>query len=217
MHPSSRFHSNKKTFVRINNAIRAKEVLVIDSTGKSLGVLPIQEAQQRAQQQGLDLVEVSPHAHPPVCKILDYGKFKYSLSKKEKDSKKGATKLKEIQLHVNINEHDFLIKLKQAEAFMAKGMKVKFNLFLRGREITHQDLALNLMNRLIKELAHVGQTDQEPKLAGRNISLTFTPLPANKRLLKYNLPEPETTRIREENREKQKEKENTSKEGNKDA
>jgi translation initiation factor IF-3 len=195
VHPSSRFqHNNKKPFVRINNAIRAKEVLVIDSTGKSLGVLPIHEAQLRAQQQGLDLVEVSPQANPPVCKILDYGKYKYSLSKKEKDSKKGATKLKEIQLHVNINEHDFLIKLKQAEAFMAKGMKVKFNLFLRGREITHQDLALNLMKRLIQDLAHIGQTDQEPKLAGRNISLTFIPLPANKRLLKYNLSEVETNK-----------------------
>lgn len=195
MHPSSRFqHNNKKPFVRINNAIRAKEVLVIDSTGKSLGVLPIHEAQLRAQQQGLDLVEVSPQANPPVCKILDYGKYKYSLSKKEKDSKKGATKLKEIQLHVNINEHDFLIKLKQAEAFMAKGMKVKFNLFLRGREITHQDLALNLMKRLIQDLAHIGQTDQEPKLTGRNISLTFIPLPANKRLLKYNLSEVETNK-----------------------
>ncbi|KIE58091.1 translation initiation factor IF-3 [Methylacidiphilum kamchatkense Kam1] len=195
MHPSSRFqHNNKKPFVRINNAIRAREVLVIDSTGKSLGVLPIHEAQQRAQQQGLDLVEVSPHANPPVCKILDYGKYKYSLSKKEKDSKKGATKLKEIQLHVNINEHDFLIKLKQAESFMAKGMKVKFNLFLRGREITHQDLALNLMKRLIQDLAHIGQTDQEPKLTGRNISLTFIPLPANKRLLKYNLSEVEANK-----------------------
>jgi len=195
VHPSSRFqHNNKKPFVRINNAIRAKEVLVIDSTGKSLGVLPIHEAQLRAQQQGLDLVEVSPQANPPVCKILDYGKYKYSLSKKEKDSKKGATKLKEIQLHVNINEHDFLIKLKQAEAFMAKGMKVKFNLFLRGREITHQDLALNLMKRLIQDLAHIGQTDQEPKLTGRNISLTFIPLPANKRLLKYNLSEVETNK-----------------------
>ena len=135
-----------KSFIRANNKIRAREVLVIvDSDSKSLGVMGLAEAMTEARKRGLDLVEVNPAANPPVCKILDYGKFS-TTSKKEKDTKKNssATKLKELNFHMNIDEHDYGVKMRHAEEFMWKGMKVKLQVKFRGREMMHQDIGMNL-------------------------------------------------------------------------
>ncbi|VVM05680.1 Translation initiation factor IF-3 [Methylacidimicrobium cyclopophantes] len=174
--------------VRINQFIRAPEVFVIDPDGKPLGVMSAGEAQAAARARMLDLVEVAPNAKPPVCKILDYGKYKYEQAKKEKDSKKGSvgtSKLKELQLHLNIDAHDYQIKLKQAEGFLLKGMKVRFNLLLRGRENIHKELAVDLMRRVREDLGHVATADQEIKPIGRSIVLMLLPLPAQKRTHKY--------------------------------
>ena len=161
---------------------------MIDSDGKPLGVMSAGEAQAAARGRMLDLVEVAPNAKPPVCKILDYGKYKYEQAKKEKDSKKGSSgtsKLKELQLHLNIDAHDYQIKLKQAEGFLLKGMKVRLNLLLRGRENIHKELAVDLMKRVRDDLGHAGTADQEIKPIGRSIVLMLLPLPAQKRTHKY--------------------------------
>jgi len=172
---------------RANNFIRAREVYVIGPDGKPLGNMPTTDALVQAKRYGLDLVEISPNANPPVCKITDYGKLRYEQAKKEKDSKKNAvaSKVKEMQFHLNIDPHDYGIKLRQAEGFMWKGMKVKFSLFLRGRENLHKDLAELLMRRCRADLLHVGVADQEPKLVGKSISMMLAPLPLQKRTRRF--------------------------------
>jgi translation initiation factor IF-3 len=139
------------------------------------------EAMTEARKLGLDLVEVNPAANPPVFKILDYGKYLYNLSKKEKDTKKNssATKLKELNFHMNIDEHDYGVKMRHAEEFMWKGMKVKLGLKFRGREMMHQDIGMNL-------ISEIGVADTEPKLVGKSINLMLSPLPVRKRVRKFS-------------------------------
>jgi translation initiation factor IF-3 len=151
------------------------------------------EAMTEARKRGLDLVEVNPAANPPVCKILDYGKYLYNLAKKEKDTRKNATatKLKELTFHMNIAEHDYEMKMRHAEEFMWKGMKVKLQLKFRGREMMHQDIGMNLVRRMKSDLAHIGVADTEPKLIGRNVNLMLSPLPARKRVRKFSVSEDE--------------------------
>jgi len=147
------------------------------------------EALDLAKQAGLDLLEVSPNARPPVCRILDYGKYQYEQSKREKDSKKAqsASKLKEVKFRVRIEEHDYITKLRRAEDFLNHGSKLKITLMFRGREMQHQDLGFDVVNRAIKDLSHIGQADNPPKLVGRNITMTMSPLPTSKRQpLKFN-------------------------------
>ena len=146
------------------------------------------EAMTEARKLGLDLVEVNPAANPPVCKILDYGKHLYNLSKKEKDTKKNssASKLKELNFHMNIDEHDYGVKMRHAEEFMWKGMKVKMGLKLRGREMMHQDLAMNLIKRMREDLSGIGIADTEPKLIGKSINLMLSPLPVRKRVRRFS-------------------------------
>jgi translation initiation factor IF-3 len=184
------FSSNRQRHpsLRANHQIRAKEVFVIDSDGKPLGVMKLQDAQAAAKKQGLDLVEVAPHATPPVCRILDYGRYRYEREKKERDSKKkaAASKIKELQLHLSIQPHDYHIKLRQAEDFLCRGMKVKLNMILRGRENLHQDLALSFMQKVRQDLSHVGTADQDPRISGRSVSITLNPLPEQKRVRKYS-------------------------------
>ena len=172
---------------RANNFIRAREVFVIGPDGKPLGTMQTIDAIAQARRYGLDLVEISPNAIPPVCKIADRGKMQYEQAKKEKDSKKhtGATKLKETQLRLNIDPHDYGIKLRRAEGFMWKGMKVKFGLFLRGRENLHKDLAEVLMRRVRADMAHIGVTDQDPRVVGKSITMMLAPLPVNKRTRRF--------------------------------
>ena len=147
------------------------------------------EAMTEARKRGLDLVEVNPAANPPVCKILNFGKFKYNLDKKEKDAKKNssATKLKELNFHMNIDEHDYGVKMRHAEEFMWKGMKVKLQLKFRGREMMHQDIGMNLIRRMRSDLSGIGIADTEPKLIGKSINLMLSPLPARKRVRKFSV------------------------------
>lgn len=147
------------------------------------------EAMTEARRRGLDLVEVNPAANPPVCKILNVGKYRYNLSKKEKETRKNvsATKLKELNFHMNIDEHDYGVKMRHAEEFMWKGMKVKLQLKFRGREMMHQDIGMNLIRRMRADLAHIGVADTEPKLIGKNINLMLSPLPARKRVRKFSV------------------------------
>jgi translation initiation factor IF-3 len=160
----------------------------VDFESKSLGVMGLAEAMTEARKRGLDLVEVNPAANPPVCKILDFGKFKYNLEKKEKDARKNssATKLKELNFHMNIDEHDYGVKMRHAEEFMWKGMKVKLQLKFRGREMMHQDIGMNLIRRMRADLSQIGVADTEPKLIGKSINLMLSPLPARKRVRKFS-------------------------------
>lgn len=150
---------------------------VIGSDGKQIGLLPIREAQSLAEQEGLDLVEISPNADPPVCKIIDYGKFRYDQTKREKESKKAQVviKVKEIKLKPNIDEHDFQTKLKQARTFLEKGNKVKVSLFFRGREMAYPELGEKVMQRMCEGLGDLGAVEAPSKLMGRALIAVISP------------------------------------------
>ena len=169
--------------VRINNRIRARDVRVIGAESRQLGVMTIQEALQAAREAGLDLVEISPKANPPVCRIVDFGKFKYEQAKQNKDTKKSshANKVKEIQLRPAIDPHDFQTKASHAIDFLCADMKVKVNLRFRGRENAHKEIGFETVNRFAKALAKFGSPDFQAKLIGRGINLMISPLPRDKR------------------------------------
>ncbi|MEW6305814.1 MAG: translation initiation factor IF-3 [Verrucomicrobiota bacterium] len=175
--------SNSGPQFRINGKIRAREVRVIGPEGNQLGILSLNEALGIARRHNADLVEIAPNATPPVCRVVDYGKFRYEQSKKEKDAKKHqhANKVKEIQLSPNIDPHDFGVKLMHAIDFLCEEMKVKVTLRFRGREMAHQEFGFQVVNKFIKEVTPYGHPDAPPKLAGRSINLMLSPLPRNKR------------------------------------
>ena len=177
--------------LRRNDRIRASEVRVIGPEGTNLGVMHPKKALALAQNVGLDLIEISPGASPPVCRILDFGKFLYEESKKNKETKQQTTKLKEIKFRVRIDEHDFETKLRRAEGFLNHGHKVKLSLQFRGRENEHRDLGFERVNLAKDELSGVATADSEPRLVGRQIILILTPLPEDKRVLKFNHPDDE--------------------------
>jgi translation initiation factor IF-3 len=147
----------------------------------------IAEAMTAARRRDLDLVEVNPAANPPVCKIVNYGKYVYDLNKREKDTKKTAStsKLKELTFHMNIAVHDYEMKMRHAEEFMWKGMKVKLQVKFRGREMMHQNIGMDLIKRMRADLAGIGLADNEPKLIGKSINMMLSPLPARKRVRKF--------------------------------
>ena len=184
-----RYQNNRG--MRRNDRIRAPEVRVIGPNGKNLGVLQTKEAQRLASEAGLDLIEISPTARPPVCRILDYGKYVYEESKKKKDQKSSGTKLKEVKFRVGIDAHDFETKLRRAEGFLFDGNKVKFTLTFRGRENEHKGLGLERMHTVAEMLEHVATKDAEPKLAGRNVIMMMSPLPQSQRQLRFNHPDDE--------------------------
>jgi translation initiation factor IF-3 len=189
---SSKVCSNGDRFIqqqiRANSRIRAREVRVIlASNNEQLGIMKIQDALRKAQSLGLDLVEVAPNANPPVCKIVDFGKYRYDLSKQDKDRKSTSSKLKEIKFRVNIDPHDYMIKVRHAEQFLDKGNKIKMQLQFRGREMSHKELGDRLMRQLKEDLSTMGQVEMEPKLMGRSITMTLSPLPASKRKLRYTV------------------------------
>ncbi len=178
----------------MNGRIRAREVRVIlSSTGEQLGVMKLSDALRRAQGLGLDLVEIAPTANPPVCKIVDFGKFRYDLSKQDKEKRPSGTKLKEIKFRVNIDEHDYLTKIRHGEEFLDRGNKVRVQLQFRGREMAHQEFGMKLMERVRDDLATMSQVEMEPKMTGRNITMTLSPLPANRRKRKFAAPKEEDT------------------------
>jgi translation initiation factor IF-3 len=174
--------------LRKNDRIRVAEVRVIGPDGKQIGVIQTRDALELAKKYGLDLVEVSPATRPPVCRILDFGKFMYEQSKKTKENKSTSTKLKEIKFRVRIDQHDYMTKIKQAEAFLGKGNKLKLSLMFRGREMEYKELGFETVKRAVADLTHIGTPDVEPRIVGRNINVTMSPLAATKRKFKYNTP-----------------------------
>jgi translation initiation factor IF-3 len=159
--------------------------VIIGSTGQQLGILKTEEAVRRAKSYGLDLIEVAPTANPPVCRIADFGKFKYELTKKEKENKHSASKIKEIKFRVKIGAHDYETKLRHAEEFLDKGNKLKIQLQFRGRENAHKDLGMAMMDKIKKDLETMAQVDMPAKLVGRAVGMTMSPLPANKRKRRF--------------------------------
>jgi translation initiation factor IF-3 len=187
----SRSSASPGSFVRINGKIRAREVRVIGPDGHQLGVLSLGEAINMARANGVDLVEIAPNATPPVCRLVDYGKFRYEQSKKDKESRKHqhANKVKEIQLTASIDPHDFAVKISHATDFLCEEMKVKASLRFRGREMAHQEFGFQVVDKFLKELAPFGHPDAPPKLAGRSINVMLSPLPRNKRAKNPNASE----------------------------
>jgi translation initiation factor IF-3 len=175
--------------LRRNERIRATEIRVIGPEGANIGVMSPKKALDLAKEVGLDLVEISPTARPPVCRILDFGKFLYEESKKQKDNKQHTSKLKEIKFRVSIDPHDFLTKMKRAEGFLDDGNKVKLTLAFRGRENEHRELGFERVKEAVKELEGVSTADSEPRLVGRQVTLILSPLPAHKRKLKFHRPD----------------------------
>jgi len=165
--------------------------VIVAASGQQLGVLKLSDAIREASNRGLDLVEVAPTANPPVCKIVALGKFRYDLSKHDKDKRPTGSKLKEIKFRVNIDPHDYMIKVRHAEEFLDKGNKVKAQLQFRGRELSHKELGYQLMTRLKDDLATMGQAEMEPKLMGKSISMTISPLPISKRKRRFAPPDEE--------------------------
>ena len=143
----------------------------MNADGSMVGVISTREAMRMAQDQGLDLVEISPQADPPVCRIMDFGKFRYEESIKEKEARKKQHKraLKEIKFHANVAEHDYQTKLKKARGFLEKGHKVKVSLMFRGRENAHRELGFDVINRALKDCEDICVVDMAPKLTGRNL------------------------------------------------
>ena len=166
-----------KQFIRVNERIRIPQVRVIGPQGDQLGVMETQKALGLANQYELDLVEVAPTAKPPVCRIIDFSKFKYDQAKKEREAKKHQQqgKLKEIRLRPNIDEHDFQTKVKHTILFLQKKDKVKVSLFFRGRQMEHLDLGRKLLDKFITDTQHDGQVDKPPALEGRIISFVLSP------------------------------------------
>lgn len=160
--------------VRINEAIRASELRVIGESGEQLGVMSKREALDAATAAGLDLVEISPGASPPVAKIIDWGKFQYQKMKELQRNKKNAktSELKQMRLGLKIGQHDLDIKLKKIRSFLSDGNKVRIQIFFRGREMAHQELGHELMKRIIEQLEDDAVVEQQPQMAGRNLSIT---------------------------------------------
>jgi translation initiation factor IF-3 len=155
----------------------------VDVDGSQVGVVPTREALNLAQQRGLDLVEISPQAQPPVCRVMDYGKFKFEQAKKEKQSKKNQsnTKVKEVKYHTNVEEHDYQTKLRHIRDFLGEGHRVKVSLMFRGRENAHQELGYEVVRRVVADVADIAVADREPQKLGRFLSVLINPRPATAR------------------------------------
>lgn len=168
---------NIKKFIRINDKIRVPFVRLIGADGNQLGIMPVQRAMELAGQQELDLIEVAPSANPPVCRIIDFTKFKYDQEKKEREAKKHQhqTRIKEIRVKPNIDSHDYETKVKQAVTFLKKKDKVKINLFFRGRQMEHLDLGRKILDKFIVDTRNDGLVEKQPGLEGRIMSLVITP------------------------------------------
>jgi translation initiation factor IF-3 len=161
----------------LNNEIRVREVRLIDETGKQLGIYPIREALHVAMERGLDLVEVSPNARPPVCRLMDYGKFMYEKSRRDREARRAQkqVEIKEIQVRPKTAEHDVSFKMSRARKFLQEGNKIRVRVRFRGREITHSDLAIELMERVAAELGDVATVELSPRMEGRSMIMILTP------------------------------------------
>ena len=168
----------KKYGPRANEKIRALDVQVIDSSGNDLGVLPLKKAIETARSEDLDLIEISPNANPPVCKIMDMGKYKYDLQKKANQAKKKQkiVSLKEIKLRPGTETHDYNFKIKNAKKFINKGDKVKFTVKFKGREMQHTNLGKELMNKIIDETKDIAKVESQPKFEGKQMVMIIQPI-----------------------------------------
>jgi len=194
-----RSSSSSGPFVRVNGKIRAREVRVIGSDGKQLGILPLGDALNLARAAGVDLVEIAPNATPPVCRVVDFGKYRYEQAKRDKESKKHqhANKVKEVQLSPKIDPHDLAVKIEHAVDFLCEDMKVKIALKFRGREMAHTEFGFQVINKFLQEVAPYGHPDFQAKLIGRGINVMISPLPRNKRAKSPRQPEAEAGDQRE--------------------
>ena len=163
--------------MRFNNRIRAREIRLIDEQGAQVGIVALRDAIQMAEERGFDLVEVAPNAVPPVCRIMDYGKFRYEQSKKEREARKHQkqVELKEVRLKPKTDDHDIDVKAKQARKFLLGGDKVKFTLRFRGREIFHPDIGLKMLEGMAEDLRDISVIEQRPLMEGRVLSLLLAP------------------------------------------
>ncbi len=161
----------------MNEKIRAREVLVIDAEGEKRGVMPVEEALALAEEAGLDLVEVAPNAEPPVCKILDYGKYKYEAQKRAAEARKKqkTIEVKEVKMRPTIDTHDYEVKLRNLRKFIAKGDKVKVTIRFRGRELAHTDLGRELMQRVLADAGEEVKVELMPKMEGRQMVMILAP------------------------------------------
>lgn len=163
--------------MKYNNQIRASRVRLIGIDGKQVGVVTLQDALKMAQESGVDLVEVVPDADPPVCKVIDFGKFRYDQTKRKKEGKKAQhqVKVKEVKFKPNIDVHDFEFKLKRARGFLEKGNKVRVVCSFRGREMLHRDVGEKVFSKFVENLEDIGVAEATPKLMGRTLSTTIAP------------------------------------------
>lgn len=163
--------------MRINEQIRVPQVRLIDVDGSQLDVMSVKDAQKIAGERGLDLVEIAPQAKPPVCKIMDYGKYRFEQVKREKETKKNqkVIAIKEVKLRPNIEDHDFETKAKNGERFLKSGNRVKVTIMFRGREITHPELGKELCGRMAERLADVSSIEKPAKVEGRNMNMILVP------------------------------------------
>lgn len=168
----------RPTQTRVNDRIRIREVRLIDDEGTQLGIIQTRDALEMARQRGLDLVEVAPNAMPPVCRLMDYGKFKYEQSRKERDSRKNqhVVELKEVRIRPKIDDHDLETKGRQAAKFLDAGDKVKLTVLFRGREMAHPDIGRGLLDQLIEQLRPHGTLEQPPRMEGRAMTSFMNPL-----------------------------------------
>ncbi|PLX38173.1 MAG: translation initiation factor IF-3 [Hyphomicrobiales bacterium] len=163
---------------RVNEEIRVPQVQLIDTEGTNRGTIPIEEAIALAAEQGLDLVEIAPNSSPPVCKILDYGRYKYQAQKRAAEARKKqkTVEIKEIKMRPNIDTHDYEVKMKAMRRFFDEGDKVKVTLRFRGREMAHQDLGMQLLHRVKEETTEIAKVEAEPKLEGRQMIMVLAPV-----------------------------------------
>ena len=189
----SRTPPPSSSFVRVNGKIRAREVRVIGTDGKRLGVLRLGDALNMARAAGVDLVEIAANATPPVCRLVDFGKYRYEQAKRDKESKKHqhANKVKEVQLSPKIDPHDLGVKIEHAIDFLCEDMKVKITLKFRGREMAHTEIGFQVIHKFLSEVAPFGHPDFEAKLIGRGINVMISPLPRNKRARNPKQPQAE--------------------------
>lgn len=171
-------NTGKSDEPRVNQKITAAQVRLIDENGQNVGVVVIREAMRRAENAGLDLVEIAANGNIPVCKIIDAGKYKYELQKRKSEAKKKqkVQETKEIKFTPNIGENDYAFKMRNAKKFLAEGNKVKFTIRFRGREMSYQDLGVEVLNRAAQDVADIAKTEGQPKLEGRNMSLMVSPV-----------------------------------------
>lgn len=194
---------------RRNGKIRAREIRVLDEDKQPLGVMSLSDGLRIAQSKGLDLIEISPSAKPPVCRIVDYGKFRYEQSKREKHSQNSGSKMKEVQLSAVIDAHDFGVKLAHAIDFLCAESKVRVKLRFKGRQKAHKEIGFDVVNRFVQAVAPYGHADSPPKLMGdRDLNVLLTPLPKEKRAPKPEKnrsgePEPEPAEAEAETEESQ--------------